>query len=163
MFRGLIPVLILLAGCSGYHVVREGTDAGVRLAVSAFHNDTSEPFVAEIVSAAVRERLLAGGVNVVAYGVPRLSGRVVSVTDDILAYDGAGVAYQRRLVLTVLLDFESDEGSGWDGRRMVVAADYAVTGDATGNRDRKDRAVAEAAFALAESILLELPGGEESP
>ncbi|MFQ5509831.1 MAG: LptE family protein [Leptospirillia bacterium] len=152
----------LLAGCAGYRMA--GADdapsaAGVRVAVPAFVNDTLEPLLSERVTSIVRSRLLSGGVKVTAGEGARMKGRVVNFSDEILSFDTAGHASHRRVVVTVEVSMEGDAAAVtpvWDGRTMVGTAEYRVTGNATGNRDAKDRAVEEAAFALAESLLLEL-------
>ena len=158
----ILPLVaaVLLTACGGYRWV--GVDGGAgpggatSLVVPTFVNESAEPFLSEKVTAAMRERLLAGGVNVAASGGARLNGRILDFQDEVLAFDGAGNASHRRLVVVVRLELIEAGETVWQRARQVSSAVYPVTGDPTRNRDAKDRAIEDAAFSLGEQVLLGL-------
>lgn len=158
----LLPGLVA-AGCSGYRWLGPaGTGlspaerTGLRVTVGAFHNETLEPFLAEKVSASLRERLLAAGVVVEPSGSPRLSGRIDAFSDEVIAFDAAGIPTHRRVVMRVQVSLEGDGKPLWPERAVTGSAEYPVTPDSTLNRDLKDRAVDEAVLGVAETLLLDL-------
>ncbi|MBI5137172.1 MAG: hypothetical protein HZA24_07525 [Nitrospirae bacterium] len=158
-----------LAGCAGYRWVGDADGAlpvhggTARLAVPPVINDTAEPLLSERITSTLRSRLIAGGVNVGMGGEPRLVGRVVRFADDVLAFGADGRASHRRIVLTASVRLERGGKAEWEAPAMVSSAVYTVSGDATINRDNKDRAVAEAALGLSEQILLALGTLEAAP
>lgn len=158
-----------LSGCAGYRWVGDADGdpsarAGIaELAVPPVINDTAEPLLSERITATLRARLIAGGVNVGRGGEPRVVGRVVRFTDDVLAFGADGRASHRRIVITASLRLEQGGKAEWEAPAMVGSAVYTVSGDATINRDNKDRAVAEAALGLSEQILLALGTLEAGP
>jgi len=156
------------AGCAGYRWVAEDTPApGAAkvgpLAVAAFANQTLEPYLGPRLTAAVRDRLLERGV-VIDGGAPRrLAGRVTDFSDEVLAFDAAGIASHRRIVIATEIDLTDGDKPLWSKKPLVVSAEYPVTTDTTGNRDAKERALDEAAADLAEDILLDLSATDGGP
>lgn len=147
-----------VSGCGGYRWV---TDSGIsgtykQVAIPVFINETPEPFLAEMITAAVRARFLAGGVRIVPAGPPALNGRIMRVADAVLAFDVNGIASHRRVVVTVRAALAGDAGNIWEDRPFVGSAEYPVTTDSTFNRDAKDRALEEAAMGIANQLLLAL-------
>ena len=165
-FFGLAALLCLglLSGCGGYQWVTDRGIAGTRtqVAVPVFINETPEPFLAEILTAAVRSRFLAGGVRVAPSGLPALNGRIMRVADAVLAFDADGIASHRRVVVTVRAALAGGSGELWTDRPFVGSAEYPVTSDPTFNRDARDRALEEAATGIATQLLLALDTYRES-
>jgi hypothetical protein len=157
-------VTLLASGCAGYRWT-SGGDAPEAVtdpvAVAAFTNATLEPYLGALLTATVRTRLLEGGVPVAGGASRRLAGRVTDFSDEVLAFDAAGIASHRRVVVTTELTLQDGDALLWDRRPAVVSAEYPVTLDTTRNLDAKDRALEEAAINLADGILLDfmdLPG-----
>jgi len=148
------------AGCAGYRWVAEGgapaDAASGPVAVTAFTNATLEPYLGALLTATLRTRLLEGGVPVEGAASRRLSGRVTAFSDEVLAFDAAGLASHRRVVITAELTLHDGDAVLWDRKPAVVSAEYPVTLDTTRNLDAKDRALEEAAIGLADGILLDL-------
>jgi len=148
------------AGCSGYRWV--GADApasgaaAAPVAVPAFVNETLEPYLGPLVTATVRARLLDGGIVVDGGAERSLTGRITDFSDEVLAFDAAGIASERRVVVTARTDLREGDTVLWAGRTRVASAEYPVTAGSTENRDAKDRALEEAAIELADGLVLEL-------
>jgi hypothetical protein len=163
-----LPVLVLagaLAGCAGYHwagAEAPGAAATEPVAVPAFVNETLEPYLGPLVTATVRARLLDGGVVVDGGAARRLTGRITDFSDEVLAFDAAGIASHRRVVVTAETDLKDGDQVVWKGRTRVASAEYPVTAGSTQNRDAKDRALEEAAIDLADGLLLELTAPEDT-
>jgi hypothetical protein len=157
MMAGLVAVLA--AGCAGYRWT-SGESAPPEavtepVAVTAFTNATLEPYLGALLTATVRTRLLEGGVPVAGGASRRLAGRVTEFSDEVLAFDAAGIASHRRVVVTAELTLRDGDALLWDRKPVVVSAEYPVTLDTTRNLDAKDRALEEAAINLADDILLD--------
>ena len=129
------------------------------LAIPSVINDTAEPLLSGRLTATLRQRLLAAGFSIDSRAQDEgmyLEGRVTRFSDQVLAFDGAGVASHRRVVLVLHVTLRDGDGIVWDSPLTIGSASYAVGSDATRNRDNKDRAVAEAAVDLSEQLLLTL-------
>lgn len=171
LWWAVLALSALLSGCAGYQWVAadgsiggDGNIAGPsHLAVPPFANDTAEPLLSERITAALRSRLLAGGVTVSGSADAVLKGRLIRFSDDVQAFDAAGVASHRRVILTAHVTVTRGADTLWDSPLTIGSAVYAVSGDPTRNRDNKDRAVAEAAAGISEQILLALSTLEAAP
>jgi hypothetical protein len=150
----------VVAGCGGYRWVKAGAPAAggeaVPVAVPAFVNETFEPYLGPLVTATVRSRFLDGGIVVDSGAERRLTGRITDFSDEVLAFDAAGIASNRRVVVTAQTDLKDGDTVVWSGRTRVASAEYPVTAGSTENRDAKDRALEEAAIDLADGLMLEL-------
>jgi len=158
----LLPALLAAAlawGCAGYtwNEPQSAPSAeGTRVALPAFTNDTLEPNLGALMTGLVRTRLLQGGYVVAPDAGLRLAGRVTDISDEVLAFDAAGLASHRRVAVTVQLTLTDGAEVRWDKRPVIVSAEYPVTEDATANRDAKDRALEEAAVQLADMLTVDL-------
>lgn len=155
---------LLASGCSYHWVTADGQlgeplSGGYVLAVPPVINDTAEPLLSERLTVTLRQRLLVSGFRIDGSTQDegmRLDTRVTSFSDQVLAFDGGGVASHRRVVLVLHITLRDGDETIWDSPLTIGSASYAVGSDATRNRDNKDRAVAEAAVDLSEQLLLTL-------
>jgi Lipopolysaccharide-assembly len=152
-------LLLVLAGCAGYtwnEPQGPPSGEGTRVALPAFTNETLEPNLGALMTGLVRTRLLQGGLVVTPDAALRLVGRVTSLSDEVLAFNAAGLASHRRVAVTVQLTLNDGAKVLWDKRPVIVSAEYPVTEDATANRDAKDRALEETAIQLADMLTVDL-------
>jgi len=151
--------MAVLSGCAGYTWTDDDgapDSAGTRVALPGFMNETQEPNLGALMTGLVRTRLLEGGYVVTPDAALRLAGRVTNISDEVLAFDEAGLASHRRVAVTVQFDLTDGAKVRWEKRPVIVSAEYPVTEDATANRDAKDRALEEAAVQLADVLIVDL-------
>ncbi len=153
---GLGIVVLLLPACSGYHLLTTGQSAISEFAVPGVINNTSEPFLSERMTRALHRRLPDHGILIRTGGPLALQVRVTAFEDRVRTFDAGLVASERQVRMTVTVQLVQDGAGVWQQTGMAATAVYPVSGDTTRNRDQKDRAVEDAARALAEEIAVAL-------
>jgi hypothetical protein len=141
-----------------------GSDGPSRtIAVPLMDNSTAEPLLGEIVSARLKDQLIAAGHwRIVDTGQTpelRLNGHVTRLKTTPVAFnvDNRATEYQLEIHLNLVLTRASDGATVWSAPDLIGAADYYVDeNNVATSREAKERAFRDAGQRLAEEITQQL-------
>jgi hypothetical protein len=126
-------------------------------------NSTAEPLLGEIVSARLKDQLIAAGHwRIVGTGqTPELllNGHVTRLKTTPVAFnvDNRATEYQMEVHVNMILTRASDGSTVWSAPDLIGAADYYVDeNNVASSREAKERAFRDAGQRLAEEITQQL-------
>ncbi|MEK7748209.1 MAG: LPS assembly lipoprotein LptE [Nitrospirota bacterium] len=154
IFKNVLSLscLVLLLSCSVAQRVPPTTYPPIALLF--FENGTNEPMIEQQFSPILKERFIRRGMNRIQNSNETafvLSGKIVQFESAFKSLNENGQATEYQITIGVASKL-TEKGKAEPALKMdlMESADYLASSDPAMNRDRRDRAIREAAFRLSD-------------